>query len=1041
MYYIEVHDKTEEFDLYGKDDVLYDAGVFDKWVDEYGKEYTRVEKEQEGSLVLFAQYTTKNTDITFHIGENGAARGIKTQNGTFTKSFNIGKENELPASYEITYTTLKRSKLQGFYGQEYTFGGWYTNEECTGRKITTLAKGNPDNITDLYAKWDLAVYNVIFHLNGGEIQSLAKSVNDTSEDVASLLSEYELPTNTKKNNNEFLGWYDNEKLNGKPITKLTVKPKQIKDNTIHLYAKWKKIKNTIEYQYKIQDRYYTRSASRVFYVDNNIPYVLYSEGDSFVDSFTDDENLFDGWYKKDSNGNLVGNEIIYIDANTAEDIVVGAKILKNSELSFDQYTSYLLRRQDRAFNVQRAKDHRQRVINENAAKAAENARNEYVIGGDSFEGYIKVIIFGSNKKDDDKQEEDKLEEKENKTNLFGELMKSVGKLFGDGPEDGEGSEGSGGTTDPGAATDEIEVNTSDLLAYDTVSAKKLGMETPKGTVLDCVVVTYIKDLTGSEINDQKYIGRVFKAGSNFSDLAEDYAGHLLGLRAVFIDEKILAKPSQPGGNGNGGNYNGGGGGGGGGGGEAGGGRLPASHSPIIVNPYGYDGRGNDNGALRAKTLKLDINAKLGRNTTPSIIEYKSIDIADENTNLIGLSNETWEYFPASNEFKLFMTAPNGDRYYITNGWHAHTSNNQKLWYRFDNNGLMQRGFIEEDGKVYYLNNSLNGLAHMVKGYKEFEGTPYTGYFGDNGVLLTIFPTAARIAFETNIANIPQQPSFDNAIYEQCKLLDRERTRLLRSEKAYGQSEMGNFVGYWYYMATGQKKFRFETIKSELQVARFANDGWMNIYDTDNVLYSYRFDSNANVISNATTPEGLLIAANGHMSMANILLDFSSLEAAKNSGFQLASRTLSTIPAEAGKLKSSIVELDGIPAKDSPATDIWTVMSFDGLVPVLTNSVYGGTSVIAPVQPLQFLSNASTIMSNVFGSTDAQVSDIASVIDVAPIGFMNNPLNIVKMTKVLSTVDYAKGIKTVAEVANDRKILSVYGICMDIYNAARELFKA
>ena len=1046
MYYIEVHDKTEEFDLYGKDDVLYDAGVFDKWVDEQGKEYTRVEKEQEGSLVLFAQYTTKNADITFHIGEKGVARGIKTQNGTYTKTFNLGKDNELPDSYDITYGALKRSKLQGFYGDEYTFGGWYTNEECTGQKVTTLAKGNPDNITDLYAKWNLAVYNVIFHLNGGEIQSLAKSIDGTSEDYASLLNEYELPTNTKKNNNEFIGWYDNEKLTGNPITKLSTKPKQIKDNTVHLYAKWKKIKNTIEYQYKIQERYYTRNASRVFYVENNIPYVLYSEGDSFVSTFTNDEILFDGWYKKDENGNLVGKEIIYIDENTEEDVVVGAKLLRYSALSFNEYLSYSLRRQERAFNVQRAKDRRQIIINENAAKAAEKAKDDYEIGSGSFEDYIKIIIFGSSQKEDDKQEEDKLEEKNNKTNLFGELMRTVGKLFGDGPEDGEGSEGSdssegsGGTTNPGAATDEIEVNTSDLLAYDTVSAKKLGMETPKGTVLDCVVVTYLKDISGNEINDKKYIGKVFKAGSNFSDLAEDYAGHLLGLRAVFIDEKILAKPSQPGGSGNGGNYNGGGGGsGGGGGGEAGGGRLPASHSPIIVNPYGYDGRGNDNGALRAKTLKLDINAKLGRNTTPSIIEYKSIDIADENTNLIGLSNETWEYFPASNEFKLFMTAPNGDRYYLTNGWHAHTSNNQKLWYRFDNNGLMQRGFVEEDGKVYYLNNSLNGLAYMVKGYKEFEGTPYTGYFGDNGVLLTIFPTAARIAFETNIANIPQQPSFDKAIYEQCKLLDRERTRLLRSEKAYGQSEMGNFVGYWYYMATGQKKFRFETIKSELQVARFANDGWMNIYDTDNVLYSYRFDSNANVITNASTPEGLLIAANGHMAMANILLDFSSLEAAKNSGFQLATRTLSTIPVEAGKLKSSIVELDGTPAQDSPATDIWTVMSFDGLVPVLTNSVYGGTSIqqtIPIIQPLQLLSNAVDVMSGALTANETE--NTIPIIDA--VGMMK-PLNIVKMTQVLSNVDFKAGVKTVVEVVNDRKITSVYGICMDIYNAVKELLVA
>ena len=389
------------------------------------------------------------------------------------------------------------------------------------------------------------------------------------------------------------------------------------------------------------------------------------------------------------------------------------------------------------------------------------------------------------------------------------------------------------------------------------------------------------------------------------------------------------------------------------------------------------------------------------------------------SNLTSLSGETWEYFPASNAFKSFALAPNGERYYFTNGWYKRVAYSQELWYRFDNNGIMQKGFVEEGGNVYYLNNSINELAYMVTGYKDFEGTGYTGYFRKDGALVALFPTSARVAYETNLVALPNQPSFDRLIYEMIKSNDRSRDIILKTEKAYGQSAMGNFVGYWYYMASGQKKFRFETINTELQIARFATNGWINIYDTDKKLYSYRFDSASNVLANITTPEGVSLDASGHIAGRNVLLDFATLDVTKKSAYELAMTTHTTLPVNTKKLQSHLVGSDGMPMPESAATDIWTVINLQGMIPILTNTVHGGTS---DVQQLYFLSNTIYAGVGVDALLQPPAINTESVI---------NNISAAKITQVLSNVNFTEGVKAVGDVAN-------YGLCMGLYTV-REMF--
>jgi glucan-binding YG repeat protein len=1032
MYYKESYSNLTDVELIPKSEIMYDDGVFTGWEDGESIRYTTIPKNHVGDIVVEAKYSTETTTITFNIGSRGAVEGKIAINGKFTETFNIAEDSVLPTNVRSTLTA-KFNRLGKTFDMMY-FDGWYTNPTCTGSPVTTLKAGNPQNIEELYAKWSSSMYMIVYHLNGGTITGIARNdVTDMSDERFVIFEDYELPKEVTHNFGTFEGWYDNTKCTGSPITKLTARSKYIKNGVAELYAKLPKTKYVVKYFVEPASGGFTQCASKV---DNSASYVLDSS------NFALDTNVrgnirFDGWYKKE-NGEFVGNEIVSLPKGKTDDIDVYGKLVDVTTLDEEELAAFEEREAKREELRSAAKEKRKQEINDNAKKEAEKVKENMQPQNNGYlnEDYINSLIQEDRQDAVQKQEQAKEQAKEQEKareleskRLFGavrEFVSSFGDLI----------LGDDGTSTSVASPNEIQVKVSDLLAYDTVSAKNLGIDVPSGKVLNAVIVTYIKDLAGNFVDDYSIVGTMLPAGSNLSKVADAYPDHTFGVRAIIVDKSILTPPSSP--SKKNPTYYGGIDGGGGGGGGGAGGTLPSAHDSIIVNPYGYDGRGADNGALRAGVLKLQVNAKTGRIATPSFGDYKTVSLAAGNPSFAGLADETWEYFPASNEFKLFMSAPNGDRYYLTNGWHKRNVNSKDMWYRFDSDGIMQKGFVEEGGNVYYLQNSLNELAHMVTGYKDFEGTGYTGYFRKDGALITLFPTSQRVAYETGLIALPDQPSYDRSIYSKCKNLDTNSTRILKSVKTYGQSVMGNFVGYWYYMASGLKKFRFETINTELQIARFANNGWMNIYDADKKLYSYRFDDATNVLVKNITPEGYVVDEDGKM-QGNVLVDFNTIDVTKESGYVLAMTTLNTLPTNSRKLQSHLVAANGTPVLNSPATDIWTVIDFQGVEPVLTNMVYGGSSiqpVVPQVQPLQLLSNATNAISSAFGLT--QTEETIPIIDA--VGAIN-PVNIVKITKVLSNVNFKQGVKTAVDVANENDLSSLYGICISIYNKVKEILAA
>ena len=161
--------------------------------------------------------------------------------------------------------------------------------------------------------------------------------------------------------------------------------------------------------------------------------------------------------------------------------------------------------------------------------------------------------------------------------------------------------------------------------------------------------------------------------------------------------------------------------------------------------------------------------------------------------------------------------------------------------------------------------------------------------------------------------------------------------------------MGNFVGYWYTFANGVKKLRFETINQDLQAARYVTNGWINVYDDNNVLSSYRFDENAKLMTNVLTAENVLVGADGHMAGANLLFNYAT-DKDKLGLYMLASRTDNNLPMLITNMPSQVVNGDGI-IIDERATDLMTTIDYNGVDPVMS---FGTYSTLTNAQTLQYL---------------------------------------------------------------------------------------
>ena len=155
----------------------YDGYVFEGWFtsnDFSGERMTYLSKDNLENISLYAKWSLAYT-ITYNT--NGG--------------LNDGRNPSVFTENTETFTLYEASKVN------YTFLGWFDNEELSGNPITQITKGTKSNIV-LWAKWSSTQITVTFDPNGGGVSPVTKLVKKGGTYV-------ELPTPTKAGYT-FNGW-------------------------------------------------------------------------------------------------------------------------------------------------------------------------------------------------------------------------------------------------------------------------------------------------------------------------------------------------------------------------------------------------------------------------------------------------------------------------------------------------------------------------------------------------------------------------------------------------------------------------------------------------------------------------------------------------------------------------------------------------------------------------------------------------------------------------------------------------------------------
>ena len=170
---------------------------------------TEIAKGTAGDLELVAVWQADSYNINYHLDG--------------------GVNNEANPS---VFTTAEEVVLAAPTKEGYNFLGWYSDETCT-TLVEKIEKGTTNNV-EVYAKWELANYNINYNLDGG--------TNNKNNPATFTINDEVTLAKPTKTNFTFVGWYTDEAC--------TVAFENIAKGTtsdVTVYAKWEKISKTIKY--------------------------------------------------------------------------------------------------------------------------------------------------------------------------------------------------------------------------------------------------------------------------------------------------------------------------------------------------------------------------------------------------------------------------------------------------------------------------------------------------------------------------------------------------------------------------------------------------------------------------------------------------------------------------------------------------------------------------------------------------------------------------------------------------------------------------
>ena len=232
--------------------------------------------------------------------------GILSNSGTFENSGTVNGEH----TYKVTLYTVGRDIFSGLTSytcgmgaalpgkdavkrDDYTFDGWYENQDFTGSPVTSILPTDTGNKT-YYAKWKGRTYPLTLDTQGGTIES-------------GNLTEYEygvvtiLPMQVTRTGYYFAGWFD---ADGNKVMSVGAGETGARSYT----AKWSREGYEITY---ILNGGVNHVGNPFAYTVNNPTITLFAPA---REGFT-----FDGWYDND------GNKVTQIPKGSTGDITLTAR--------------------------------------------------------------------------------------------------------------------------------------------------------------------------------------------------------------------------------------------------------------------------------------------------------------------------------------------------------------------------------------------------------------------------------------------------------------------------------------------------------------------------------------------------------------------------------------------------------------------------------------------------------------------------------------------------------------------------------------------
>ena len=185
----------------------------------------------------------------------------------------------------------KNTELKTPEKQDYIFDGWYSDENYSGEKISSVTED-----TTLYAKWEVEGNAVVinFH-NGNESVTKKYAIGDKIT---------ETPT---KNGYNFLGWYKYSNYVGRPCTTAI-------EGLNNLYAKWEEVNPQTDIVVDLTKNTSMittgKTANSTIALDGNkLDFSIHNYERQLASTSTTADTWFPAYYFKDSAGNWIALNI------------------------------------------------------------------------------------------------------------------------------------------------------------------------------------------------------------------------------------------------------------------------------------------------------------------------------------------------------------------------------------------------------------------------------------------------------------------------------------------------------------------------------------------------------------------------------------------------------------------------------------------------------------------------------------------------------------------------------------------------------------